>query len=80
MIPILSDLRLLYDVFFFQSLEFFFHFVLDMKRNTAMLPSKWRYRFVNVQFDTVVFELSCFCAMTRVFVKVCFFSIPAEMD
>ena len=70
MIPILSDLRLLYDVFFFQSLEFFFHFVSEMKLNTAMRLSYWRYRFVNVRFDKVIFELSCFLTMTRVFVKI----------
>ena len=66
----LSDLRLLYGVCFFKSLEFFFHFVLDMKWNTAMVPSCWRYGFVDVQFDTVVFELSCSLTKTRVFVKV----------
>ena len=69
-ISILSDLRLLYDVFSFQSLEFFFHFVSEMEWNTAILPSYRGYRFVNVQFDTVVFELSCSCTETGVFVKV----------
>ena len=70
MIPFCRTGDFLYDVFSFQSLEFFFHFVLDMKRNTAMLPSYWRYGFVDVQFDTVVFELSCSLTKTRVFVKV----------
>ena len=57
MIPFCRTGDFLCDVFSFQSLDFFLHFVSEIQWNATVLPSYWRYRFVNVQFDTMVFDL-----------------------
>ena len=38
--------------------------------STTVLPSYWRYRFVNMQFDIMIFQLSRSFTKTRVFAKV----------
>ena len=41
-----------------------------MKWNVTVLLSYWRYGFVDVQYETVFFQLSCCLQKATVFVKV----------